>query len=32
MSLPDTALLIPLAEQLGITVTELLRCRRNLRE
>ena len=28
MSLPDTALLIPLAEQLGITVTELLRCRR----
>ena len=25
-SIPDTALLIPLAEQLGVSVTELLRC------
>lgn len=27
-SIPDTALLIPLAEQLGVSVTELLRCER----
>ena len=27
-SLPDTALLIPLAERLGVSVTELLTCRR----
>lgn len=31
-SLPDTALLIPLAEALGISVTELLLCRRQERE
>ena len=30
-SIPDTALLIPLAEQLGVTVTELLLCRRQER-
>lgn len=29
VSLPDTALLMPLAESLGVTVTELLLCRRN---
>lgn len=28
MSIPDTALLVPLAEILGVTVTELLLCRR----
>src|SRR5699024_3733439 len=28
VSVPDTALLIPLAEGLGVTVTELLQCRR----
>lgn len=28
-SIPDTALLIPLAELLGVTVTELLLCRKN---
>ena len=28
VSIPDTALLIPLAEILGVTVTELLLCRR----
>lgn len=28
MSIPDTALLVPLAELLGVTVTELLLCRR----
>lgn len=28
VSVPDTALLIPLAEALGVTVTELLRCER----
>lgn len=28
-SIPDTALLIPLAEQLGVTVTELLLCHRS---
>lgn len=28
LSIPDTALLIPLAEQLDVTVTELLLCRR----
>lgn len=28
-SIPDTALLIPLAELLGVTVTELLQCQRN---
>ncbi len=28
-SIPDTALLIPLAEILGVTVTELLQCQRN---
>lgn len=28
MSIPDTALLIPLSELLGVTVTELLLCRR----
>lgn len=28
VSVPDTALLIPLAEALGVTVTELLQCRR----
>ena len=28
VSIPDTALLIPLAELLGVTVTELLLCRR----
>ncbi len=28
LSIPDTALLIPLAEALGVTVTELLLCRR----
>lgn len=27
-SIPDTALLVPLAEQLGVTVTELLLCQR----
>lgn len=31
-SLPDTALLMPLAESLGVTVTELLLCRRNVDE
>ena len=31
-SIPDTALLIPLAEQLGVTVTELLLCRRQERD
>lgn len=28
VSIPDTAMLIPLSEQLGVTVTELLRCQR----
>jgi len=28
LSIPDVALLVPLAEQLGVTVTELLECRR----
>lgn len=28
-SIPDTALLVPLAELLGVTVTELLLCRKN---
>ena len=27
-SIPDTAMLVPLAELLGVTVTELLMCRR----
>ena len=31
-SIPDTALLIPLAEELGVTVTELLLCRRQERD
>lgn len=31
-SIPDTALLIPLAEQLGVTVTELLMCQRMERD
>lgn len=31
-SLPDTALLVPLAELLGVTVTELLLCRKNCGE
>lgn len=31
-SIPDTALLVPLAEQLNVTVTELLLCRRNREE
>lgn len=29
-SIPDTALLVPLAELLGVTVTELLLCRRQV--
>ncbi len=31
-SIPDTALLVPLAELLGVTVTELLLCRKNTAE
>ena len=32
LSIPDVALLVPLAEILGVTVTELLECRRIPRE
>lgn len=32
VSIPDTALLVPLAEILGVTVTELLLCRRQERD